>query len=57
MLFNLTFVGVYLEPVNLAGNFFSHSEKPYGWLRLLSNHLINGSHCSQSGQARYGGSS
>ena len=28
-----------------------------GWLRLLSNHSVIGSHCFQSGQARYSGSS
>ncbi len=29
----------------------------YGWLRTLRNHAVNGSHSSQSGQARYSGSS
>jgi len=29
----------------------------YGWLRTLRNHLVNGSHCSQSGHARYSGNS
>ena len=29
----------------------------YGWLRLLSSHSMMGSHCFQSGHARYSGSS
>jgi len=34
------------------------SRKPYrGWLRLLPSHFVIGSHCCQSGQARYSGSS
>ena len=30
---------------------------PHGWLRTLRSHLVIGSHCSQSGYARYSGSS
>jgi hypothetical protein len=31
--------------------------RSYGWLRLLLSQAVSGSHSSQSGQARYSGSS